>query len=266
MEQDIRNIKYLGFNTLRKHIKIENDYFYYYCDHYGILVLQDFVNSGTYDYFHDSVLPTIGFKKKRKPIVDQERYDFFLDQAKKTIELLKGHPSLIWYTIYNEGWGPKAASETYDILKKLDPQRLFDSTSGWFWDDHSDFDSFHIYFRRRMLEHRSRLLFLSEFGGYTRPVKGHVRETGKSYGYGKTDSEKALTEKIKLLYHDMVIPSIVNGLCGCIYTQLSDVENEINGLFTYDRQVCKVNRDEILRLNGEVYRAFQGRVFRRLGI
>ena len=256
IEKDIRNIKDLGFNTLRKHIKIENDAFYYYCDKYGILVLQDFVNSGKYSYYRDSVIPTIGFIRSRKPVTDKARYEFFVDQAQKTIKLLQGHPCLIGYTIYNEGWGQQAASDVYDILKPLDPNRLFDSTSGWFWDDHSDFDSYHIYFRKKVLEGKEKLLLLSEFGGYARSIKGHVDENQKTYGYGNMESEFALTEHIKNLFQGMVIPSISNGLVGCIYTQLSDVEGEINGLYTYDREVCKVNAKEIRELNREVYMTF----------
>lgn len=257
LEDDVRNIKALGYNTLRKHIKVESDAFYYWCDRYGILVLQDFVNSGRYSFFSDTILPTVGMISLKRGIKDRRRYEFFLRQAEGTISLLKSHPSLIGYTIYNEGWGQQGASEAYDYLKKLDPDRLFDSTSGWFHDDHSDFDSYHVYFRTKILKGKGRLLFLSECGGFTRAVEGHLHDASKSYGYGKTDSEETLTEKIRDMYRRMVLPSIKNGLMGCIYTQISDVETEINGLYTYDRQVCKVTRDEIIALNKEVQQAYE---------
>lgn len=256
IENDIKNIKALGYNTLRKHIKVENDAFYYYCDKYGIMVMQDFVNSGEYSMFSDSVIPTVGFIRGKKGLKDEKRYEFFLQQCRGTIRLLKDHPSLIGYTIYNEGWGQQQASECYDILKPLDPTRLFDSTSGWFWDGNSDFDSYHVYFRKKIISGKGRIPILSECGGFTRAVKGHVTANTKTYGYGNTDSETALTERIKAMYNDMVIPSIANGLAGCIYTQVSDVEGEINGLFTYDREVCKVNTREIIDMNRAVYLAF----------
>ena len=245
-EKDILGIKSLGFNCLRKHIKIEPEAFYYYCDRHGILVLQDMVNSGPYRFFHDTVLPTIGFTSLKCPIVNRKRYNFFMDQAKETIRHLKSHPSIIGYTIYNEGWGQQVASKAYDELKKLDEDRLFDSTSGWFFDDHSDFDSYHIYFRNKVLQGKKRLLLLSECGGFIRQI-GESRK--KAWGYGKADSEEELSDKIVEMHNKMVVPSMENGLVGVIMTQISDVEGEVNGLYTYDRQVCKVNKEKIRNSN-----------------
>jgi len=257
-ERDIVGIKELGFNTLRKHIKIEDEAFYYYCDKHGILVIQDMVNSGKYSFFKDTILPTIGFLKLRRKTKDKKRLEFFLDQSRRTIGLLKSHPSLIGYTIYNEGWGQQEASACYEILKKEDPDRLFDATSGWFFDDKSDFDSYHIYFRNKVLKGKQRLLLLSECGGFTRNIEEHSDSKKTSYGYGKTDSEEELTERIIDMHRKMVIPSIENGLVGYIMTQISDVEGEINGMFTYDRSVCKVNKKKILAANNELTRIYDG--------
>ncbi len=257
-ERDIVGIKELGFNTLRKHIKIEDEAFYYYCDKHGILVIQDMVNSGKYSFFKDTILPTIGFLKLRRKAKDKKRLEFFLDQSRRTIGLLKSHPSLIGYTIYNEGWGQQEASACYEILKKEDPDRLFDATSGWFFDDKSDFDSYHIYFRNKVLKGKQRLLLLSECGGFTRNIEEHSDSKKTSYGYGKTDSEEELTERIIDMHRKMVIPSIENGLVGYIMTQISDVEGEINGMFTYDRSVCKVNKKKILAANNELTRIYDG--------
>ncbi len=257
-ERDIVGIKELGFNTLRKHIKIEDEAFYYYCDKHGILVIQDMVNSGKYSFFKDTILPTIGFLKLRRKAKDKKRLEFFLDQSRRTIGLLKSHPSLIGYTIYNEGWGQQEASTCYEILKKEDPDRLFDATSGWFFDDKSDFDSYHIYFRNKVLKGKQRLLLLSECGGFTRNIEEHSDSKKTSYGYGKTDSEEELTERIIDMHRKMVIPSIENGLVGYIMTQISDVEGEINGMFTYDRSVCKVNKKKILAANNELTRIYDG--------
>ena len=256
--QDILNMKELGFNCLRKHIKVEPEAFYYYCDKEGILVIQDMVNSGAYSFFVDTVLPTIHINKVNKPVKDKKRYDFFVKHSKETIRHLRSHPCIIGYTIYNEGWGQQAASDTYEILKKEDPQRLFDSTSGWFFDGKSDFDSYHVYFRNEVLNKGERLLLLSECGGFTRNIKDHRSDKGSSWGYGKTNSEEELTSRIIDMHEKMVIPSIKNGLIGYIYTQVSDVEGETNGLYTYDRKVCKVNKEKLLEANNrlqEVYRA-----------
>ena len=253
-ETDILNMKELGFNTLRKHIKVEPEAFYYYCDKHGMLVMQDMVNSGVYKPLKDTVISTLGLQKIKCPIIEQDRYGFFLQHAKDTISHLKSHPCIFAYTIYNEGWGQQDASGSYEILKPFDPQRLFDSTSGWFFDDKSDFDSYHIYFRNKVLKTKDKALFLSECGGYKRAME---EIKGSTWGYGAADSEEGLTDKIIELFSKMYIPSIRNGLMGAIYTQVSDVETEINGLYTYDRQICKVNKEKILEANRKLQEIYQ---------
>ena len=121
----------------------------------------------------------------------------------------------------------------------------------WFAQQESDVQSEHIYFKSRVLEGNQpgKFLFLSECGGFPRRVEGHVTQERKNYGYGgQARSEKELTDRIRRMYEDMVFPSIPNGLCGCIYTQLSDVEGETNGLYTYDRVVRKVAVDAMLEI------------------
>ncbi|MBR4462815.1 MAG: glycoside hydrolase family 2 [Erysipelotrichaceae bacterium] len=253
-EADVLNMKELGFNTLRKHIKVEPEAFYYYCDKYGMLVIQDMVNSGTYKPLKDTVISTIGLQKIKCPIVEQDRYDFFIQHAKDTIQQLKSHPSIIAYTIYNEGWGQQDASGSYEILKPLDPDRLFDSTSGWFFDDKSDFDSYHVYFRNKVLKEKDKALFLSECGGFKRAME---EIKGSTWGYGTATSEEELMDKIRELHEKMYIPSIKNGLMGAIYTQVSDVETEINGLYTYDRKICKVNKKTLHELNTELQEIYK---------
>ena len=214
------------------------------------------VNSGDYGFIIDTILPTIGITNVRKKIKDQKRYDFFVQHCKDTISHLSSHPCIIGYTIYNEGWGQQNASEVYEILKPLDNERLFDSTSGWFFDDKSDFDSYHIYFRNKVLNTGKRVLLLSECGGFIRSVKDHSPQ-GKKWGYGKAESEEELTSLIINMYEKMYKPSIINGLCGAIMTQISDVEGEINGLYTYDRQVLKVNKEKILQANQDLQHIYE---------
>ena len=249
-EKDILRMKELGFNLLRKHIKVEPDYFYYACDRLGMFVMQDMVNNGPYSFLLDTALPTIGMKKRKdtKGGIQGKRKEFFIRHSKETIAHLYNHPSIVAYTIFNEGWGQFQSDALYDMVKEWDVTRLVDSTSGWFAQKKNDFDSEHIYFRVIPLSPGKRPLFVSECGGYTMAVKEHMYSRYASYGYGTCENEEALTEQIAYMYENMILPFIKDGVCGCIYTQLSDVEDEINGLYTYDRRVCKVNKDKMRKL------------------
>lgn len=257
-EDDILAMKELGFNMLRKHIKIESDLFYYYCDLHGMLVVQDMVNSGDYHYLSDTILPTAGFKKKKDNVSQyNDRQNFFIKHCFETMKHLYNHPSIIMYTIFNEGWGQFDSDRLYQMFKEKDPQRLFDSTSGWFKQNKSDVESLHMYFRTRHLKTESSLpLFLSECGGYVRVIEGH-QLTEHTYGYGKVNNEQQLMKKINHLYKTSVIPAIQEGMCGCVYTQLSDIEDELNGLYTFDREICKVNKDEMLALKKQIDEAIK---------
>ena len=252
-ERDVLRMKELGFNLLRKHIKIEPEQFYYDCDRLGMLVMQDMVNSGPYSFLRDTVLPTIGFSKRsdRKKTWGK-RENFFRQHMLDTLHHLHSHPSVIAYTIFNEGWGQFNSDELYALAKATDPSRLYDSTSGWFAQHRSDFDSEHIYFRLKRLKPQRRPFLVSECGGYTMKVAGHLHNSEKQYGYGSCSSSDALTSKIETMYETMIFPALADGCCGCIYTQLSDVEEEINGFYTYDRQVCKVDKDRMRILSNKL--------------
>ena len=258
---DIKRMKELGFNMLRKHIKIEDEMFYYYCDIYGMLVIQDMVNSGDVYFFKNILMPTFGFVKQNDDKkADEKRLDFFIKHSKETIKHLYNHPCIISWTIYNESWGQQCANKVYKELKKIDYYRPFDTCSGWYKDYLSDIDSYHVYFRNKVLKikNKDKVLMLSEFGGIKRHILGHEFTARKAnYGYGFSNSEKQLTEKIKKMYEKMLFPSILNGLCGSVFTQLSDVEEEENGLYTYDREVCKVNKKQIQDLNKRLYKLFK---------
>ena len=248
-ERDILRMKELGFNMLRKHIKVEPEWFYYYCDKHGMLVMQDMVNNGGYSFLLDTALPTIGYKSKPDHKKKQDaRMQFFITHTKESIAHLYNHPSIVAYTIFNEGWGQFDSDKLYDMVKQWDTTRLVDATSGWFWQEKSDFDSEHVYFKAIDLQVQERPMLVSECGGYSYMVDNHYYSKYNTYGYGNGEDEKQLTDMILKTYEKMIIPSIEVGVCGCVYTQLSDVEDEVNGLYTYDRKVCKVDKQMMKEL------------------
>ncbi len=246
---DILTMKKLGFNTLRKHIKIEPLVFYYYCDLYGMAVFQDMLNNGKYSFIFDTALPTIGLKKNKigKPTTIQKQV--FLDTAKKTIELLNNYPSVVYYTIFNEGWGQHDATKIYSELKPLDTSRVWDTASGWFNNCESDVISEHVYFKPiNLKESENKPIILSEFGGYSYKILENSFNLSKTYGYKNCTKENFMTE-LESLYINQVLPQIKKGLAGAIITQVSDIEDETNGIITYDRKVLKVDETKMQEIN-----------------
>ena len=254
---DILKMKELGFNMLRKHIKVEPELFYYYCDKYGMIVFQDMVNSGKYSFFIDTALPTAGIRKGITHKASDLRRASFKRETEKTVEALYNHPSVVYYTIFNEGWGQFDADENYRRLKALDPTRIWDATSGWFTEKESDVQSEHIYFKKLDLKNNpDRPLVLSEFGGYSCKIEDHSFNLDNTYGYRFFTDREKFGEALKSLYFDEVIPMIDRGLCATVYTQVSDVEDETNGLVTYDRQVVKVKKEDMLEISKAIEEKF----------
>ena len=255
---DIAKMKELGFNMLRKHIKIEPDVFYYECDKQGMIVFQDMLNSGHYDFVFDTALPTAGWRRGFFHTVSRRRRADFEDGARAVIDLLYNHPSVCYYTIFNEGWGQYfGASRVYDQLKACDSTRIWDTASGWFKVPRSDVQSEHIYFRRVDLAAKKRPLVLSEFGGYSCRIEGHSFNLDQNYGYTTHPTTESFENALEKLYFDEVLPCIQNGaLCATVLTQVSDVEDETNGLVTYDRQVCKVDAARMQALAQKLNDAF----------
>ncbi len=249
---DILEMKKQGFNTLRKHIKIEPDIFYYFCDKYGMAVFQDMVNSGEYSFIRDTVLPTVGFKNAKREGAEKKRLEAFLSDSIDTLSLLYNHPCIVYYTIFNEGWGQFDADGVYEVLKRLDPTRIFDTASGWFKPCKSDVDSEHVYFKKIKLKSGDRPLVLSEFGGYSCRIDPHIFNEKKAYGYGKCRDTEELVKRLEGVYYNEIIPLIDEGLCASILTQLSDIEDEINGLVTYDRQAVKTDAARMKAVADEI--------------
>ena len=255
---DIAKAKAMGFNMLRKHIKIEPDVFYYECDRMGMVVFQDMVNNGKYRYIRDTVLPTIGMKKRPFFHTPKRQKEVFEQTVEETLGLLYNHPSVCYYTIFNEGWGQYDADGVYRRLKAMDSTRIFDATSGWFVGKESDVDSRHVYFRPfRIKEKSKKPLVLSEFGGYSYKIPQHSFNQTKTYGYKSFAEQEAFVRGLEELYDGQILPAIKEGLCGTVLTQLSDVEDETNGLLTYDRRCIKVAEPLMLALADRLFAEFE---------
>lgn len=259
-ERDILAAKALGFNTLRKHIKIEPEQFYYDCDRLGMVVFQDMVNNGDYNFLRDTALPTVGWRRRNDRWMhrDKATREAFLKAMEKTVAQLGNHPCICYWTIFNEGWGQFESSKVYRRLKTLDSTRFIAGVSGWFKGGESDVDAEHIYFKPFRPQKTQRPLVLSEFGGYAYQVSGHIFNPDNEYGYRKYNDRESYVRGLVKLYREEIIPAVKQGLCGTVYTQLSDVEDETNGLLSYDRKVCKVMPEELLPIAEALAREISG--------
>ncbi len=259
--EDILTMKRLGFNTLRKHIKVEPEEFYYQCDRLGMVVFQDMVNNGPYDYVRDTVIPTLGFQIRgdRNLNPSTAAREQFYRGMEATVRQLKNHPCICYWTIFNEGWGQFDSNQAYERFLRLDDTRFIDTTSGW-WRGHStQVDSRHIYFGQWwQLKKGKQPVVLSECGGLTYAEEGHLFNPDNAYGYKTCKTREEFQTSLLELYRKHLIPFVrTKGLCAAIYTQLSDVEDEINGLLTYDRSICKVDTAAMTAIAEELRNAIR---------
>ena len=259
-------MKELGYNTIRKHIKIESERFYYHCDKLGMMVWQDMPNGGgnyniTFVTYLPNGLPWVNgllkdnlyhlFKRADKEGKRQYRED--LDGM---IELLYHYPSVVEWTPFNEGWGQFDAKKATAQIREKDGSRLINEACGWFDQHGGDMYSIHNYLRKLKIKpKKKRVVALTEFGGYAYPVKGHMA-CEKEFGYKAYQTAEGLANSYRKLWEEEIIPNIKNGLSATIYTQTSDIEEEINGIMTYDRDVIKLNETVIKEMNQKAYKAF----------
>lgn len=254
LQFDITEAKKLGFNMLRKHIKIEPLRFYYHCDRLGMIVWQDIVNGGEkYNMLLVGYLPTL-FPGIAGRISDRhyrlfargnpEGRNEWTRECSETVEHLYNCPCIAVWVPFNEGWGQFDAVKAVDRIKKLDPTRLIDHASGWFDQKAGDFNSIHNYFHPLTVHREERVIVFSEIGGYACYIPEHVYSM-QIYGYRIYLTKNDLNEAFEQLYHEELKNLISKGLSAVVYTQLSDVEDEVNGLFTYDRKICKVKKISI---------------------
>lgn len=258
---EIRFLKDAGFNMLRKHIKVEPARYYAHCDRIGIIVWQDMISGGISPKPIWFALPKLMPRLKdnraywRLGRSDAANRAEFRQEYQQMIDSLYNVVSIAIWGPFNEGWGQFDAAEIANWTKQYDPTRLLDHASGWFDQGAGDFKSEHVYFKplpSPKLE-PGRGLVLSEFGGYSLNVPGHVWNPDKDFGYKKFASSEALTEGYLRLLQDELIPWIKAGCSGAVYTQTTDVETEINGFLTYDRQVEKMDIAAIREAHQKLY-------------
>ena len=258
---DIEKMKELGFNMLRKHAKVEPERFYYHCDRLGMLVWQDMVNGGSpYKHWFVTYIATLmswkhlsfGDGEKHRKLLSRTDLDGqaeFYREMEETVQFLYNHPSIVVWVPFNEGWGQFDAAKAAEKLKALDPTRLVDHASGWYDQKAGDIASLHYYFfTLNFKPEKERALALTEFGGYSHSVPGHSA-CDKVYGYKKFDSTVALTAGYARLLEDTIVPAVKKGISATIYTQVSDIEEETNGIYTYDRAVCKLDPNVVKKCN-----------------
>ncbi|MBQ3136936.1 MAG: glycoside hydrolase family 2 [Clostridia bacterium] len=267
MIYDIQVMKDLGFNMLRKHIKVEPARWYYHCDRIGMLVWQDMVSGGkALNTFHAGVLPNV--QGVLNPIVNLSKKDNayatfnrdriewrqqFEEELFEMIDSLYNYPSICCWVPFNEGWGQFDAKRIGDAVKAYDPTRFVDHASGWYDQKGCDFRSMHKYILPVILpKYDGRPIVLSEYGGYSNKIPNHVWNWEKSFGYQMYKDKDALTAAYKKLHEKQIIPQIKKGLSATVYTQVSDVEFEVNGMLSYDRELIKLHEDVIKEINAKM--------------
>ena len=234
LKYDLEMTKKLGFNCLRKHVKVEPQRFYYWCDKLGLLVWQDMPSA-----------------LANKPGDWQQQFE---SELKQLVEQHRNSPSIVMWVPFNEGWGQEAygkegTQRIADMVKKLDPTRLVNNASGWTDAEAGDVHDMHSYpGPSAPAVEKERAIVLGEFGGLGLGIKGHMWED-KAWGYQNMASEKDLTDRYERLLGRLWELHDHSGLCAGIYTQTEDVESESNGFMTYDREVLKMDESRVRRAN-----------------
>ena len=267
VERELSEVKALGFNLLRKHAKIEPQRWYYHCDRLGLIVWQDIVNGGsTYNLWFVTYLTNVlqpllrrfpdgkacrRLLSRAKPVSREE----YAHELADTVQALRCHPCIACWVPFNEGWGQFDAGKAVQALRTLDGTRLVDEASGWFDQGGGDVHSLHNYFYPLRIRPQKRTVALSEYGGIAWPMPGH-EPPHKTYGYGTAKDRQELTARYKKLQLKTVLPQLEKGLSALVYTQLTDVEDEVNGLFTYDRTAIKPDANAVRSVNAALAAEF----------
>jgi len=257
---DVRRAREAGFNLMRKHVKVESERWYYHCDRLGMLVWQDMVSGGGRRHEWDALNKPTLFRHAQAAFDDRPRLhqrrlsagdaafrEEWRETAAGTVRLLANHPCVVTWTLFNEGWGQFDARAATRLVRSLDPTRPINATCGWYDQGTGDYHAIHNYFRTMRvypetlvarLAGARRAFFVSEFGGLMYHVEGHS-SLDRAYGYDKFDSEEGWREAARARLEEAAALE-GQGLAGFVFTQLSDVEEETNGILTYDRRLDKL--------------------------
>ena len=258
---DVQTAKELGYNMLRKHIKIEPMRWYYHCDRLGMLVWQDMVSGGgEYNFLTISTPLVTGWHRRDSAYRSfareaEEGRKEYMAEMEETVRQLFNVPSVVLWVPFNEGWGQFDAECVCRRLTEMDSTRPIDHASGWHDQKIGQIRSLHVYFRpyRFRRDRLGRAVVLSEFGGYNLRLEGHCFND-TDFGYRKFDSRRELWQAYSKLYEEQILPAVPKGLCAAVYTQLTDVEDELNGIMTYDRREIKLPKEELRKLNERLNR------------
>ena len=257
---DIQSMKDMGFNMLRKHIKTEPMRWYYHCDRLGMLVWQDMPNGGAVDYKFTTISVPLITKRHRKDNdykafgrEDEKGRKRYYEELTQLVEQLRNVPSIVLWCPFNEGWGQFDAAKAVELIQTLDPDRLIDHASGWHDQGIGQIQSLHVYFYKYKFQpdRKGRSVVLSEYGGYNLMVPGHSWND-KNFGYRTLKSSAALEKAYRELMLEQLLPAVRRGLSAAVYTQLSDVEDEVNGLWSYDRMVQKISTQALREINDQL--------------
>jgi len=243
LRYDIEVTRQLGYNMCRKHVKVEPERWYYWCDRLGLLVWQDMPNGDAH------VAPGKGEIQRSLESAQQ-----FEKELQALIEGRGNHPCIVIWVPFNEGWGQYDTRRIVERVRQLDGSRLVNCASGW--NDIpgvGDVHDIHVYpGPGAPPPEPGRAAVLGEFGGLGLPVRGHTWLDEKSWGYRTYKSQEELADAYEwlILQLRLLIPK---GLSAAVYTQTTDVETEVNGIMTYDRAVIKIPADKLRRLHARVY-------------
>ncbi len=268
IEFDIKQIKELGFNMIRKHVKIESRRWYHHADKIGMIVFQDMVSGGK-SLVGKSKTPLLMMENAVRNDTTKSAYKkagrassmnrmYFEREILDMIYTLYSVPSILAWTTFSEGWGQYNSEIIAGGIKRKDPNRLLDATSGGVDRGAGDFNSIHRYVTKLPNPKKDdRAYFISEYGGCNLQIKDNMLPAGDKFGHRFFRNKKDLSDAYEKLISMQLLPLIKKGLTASVYTQLTDVETESNGIFTYDRKVLKFDKEQMKAANQAIYKAFK---------
>lgn len=245
---DVQTTRDMGFNLARKHVKVEPDRWYYWADRLGLLVWQDMPSVAQQGQSH-----YVGVGSANDATLSDDARQQYRTELGAIMDSLHNHPSVIAWVPFNEGWGQHDTNEVLAWVKQHDPARLVDGPSGWEDRGSGDFKDRHQYPGPGMFPVMpDRVSVLGEFGGLGLPLPGHLWQSDRNWGYRNMEDREQLARDYESLIADLRA-LIGQGLAAAVYTQTTDVEGEVNGLMTYDREVVKIPLERMNAINRTAY-------------